>query len=397
MREGIELYGATRFSAFDIFDPNENTLSRVIVELFDPLGSHGQGLLFLNALLVELELPRVRQNEPVRVRREAMTRARRRIDIVIETSQYVIGIENKPWAIQQVNQLADYLEELKADLRGRKPVLIFLSDQDERSAHGEVVGIPYAASHEELSLRSLLAKVKDDIKALKPRAFVLDFIRYIDSEFGSDHVDDEADKPFLDAVGAEFDDPLKRKAVATVLLAQYTLHTRILSEVGDFVLSEVRGKLGSDYEPVSEFKLGDSLCDRYYPWGVRRATWPSNCIVGIEAQADGFDRLIFGVRAPDASRIGESDQEEASPARPKLEMMTRQIPGGRKTPWWPWMQEASVSYWGPEFAARLIIESPTAKVDEHPEVQEVARLFVETAAAVDRLLHDLPDMAAESA
>lgn len=51
LRAGIDLYGATSFSTFSIFSPNENTLSRVIVELFDPRGSHGQGLLFLNALL----------------------------------------------------------------------------------------------------------------------------------------------------------------------------------------------------------------------------------------------------------------------------------------------------------------------------------------------------------
>ncbi len=57
VREGIDLYGATLFSPFSIFNPDENTLSRVIAELFDPAGSHGQGLLFLNGLLSAIGIP----------------------------------------------------------------------------------------------------------------------------------------------------------------------------------------------------------------------------------------------------------------------------------------------------------------------------------------------------
>lgn len=388
MREGIELYGATRFSAFDLFAPNENTLSRVIIELFDPLGSHGQGVLFLNALLQAIGFARLRQNDPVRVKREAMTRSRRRIDMVIETPQYVIGIENKPWAAQQANQLADYRDELKADPRGRTPILIFLSDQKERSAHGDVVRVPYYSSHGEISLRELLTSVKDEIKALKPKAFVLDFIQYIDAEFGSGYVDDEAYKPYFDAVNAEFDDISKRKAIATILLAQNSLHTRVLSDVGDYVLAQVRAKVRADFEPHSEYKLGDSVGDRYYPWGLRRAAWPVNCLVALEAQAEGYDQIMFGVKAPDIKRLSEKEHDEASPARKKLEDMTRSIPGGKKTPYWPWMQEVAEPYWGPEFAARLIIESATGEVEAHPEVQELGRLFVEMAATVDRLLSE---------
>ncbi|KQT51207.1 hypothetical protein ASG47_18710 [Devosia sp. Leaf420] len=128
-RAGIDLYGAPAFSAFSVFSPNENTLSRIVVELFDPAGSHGQGALFLNAMLRAIGIPGVNPREAIRVRREVLTRARRRIDIVIEMPRYVIGIENKPWAVQQPNQLGDYLSELSADLRGRTPVLVFLSDQ----------------------------------------------------------------------------------------------------------------------------------------------------------------------------------------------------------------------------------------------------------------------------
>lgn len=242
MRQGIELYGATRFSPFAIFSPDENTLSRVIAELFDPKGSHGQGLLFVNALLQGLGYPRLGPRDAVRVRREAMTRRRRRIDIVIESRNYVIGIENKPWAGQQANQLADYFEELSADLMGREPILIFLSSQEARTAKEHVHRLPYFADGAEASLHKLLEASLGDIKASPPLRFVEDFNRYIKTTFGDHTMDDEADRPYTEAVSAEFDNNARRKAIAAVLLSQSFLHTRILNEVGDYILSEITEK-----------------------------------------------------------------------------------------------------------------------------------------------------------
>lgn len=50
-RAGTELFGAPRLNAFTLVNPNENTLSRIIGDLLDPGGTHGQGAVFLNALL----------------------------------------------------------------------------------------------------------------------------------------------------------------------------------------------------------------------------------------------------------------------------------------------------------------------------------------------------------
>ncbi|MDB5585911.1 MAG: hypothetical protein JWP26_881 [Devosia sp.] len=386
LREGIDLYGATAFSIFSIFAPNENTLSRVIVELFDPSGSHGQGLLFLSAMLNSIDVPRVNQREAVRANREVLTRARRRIDIVIETPRYVIGIENKPWAIQQTKQLKDYLDELSADLRGRKPVLIFLSDQEAQSAESDVVKIPYFSSDGRASLYSILQSVVDDIRAARPREFVRDFIGYIDSYFGDGHPMEATDAPYLNAVTAEFDDPTKRKAIAAFLLAQDPLHRRIVNEIGAYFLAEVRTKLSSDFVTSTATSMADCLYNQYEPWGVRRASWPVNCIVAIESQKFFFDQIKFGAKAPDAKRLREDVQDYASPARATLENMTQDIPGGRKTPHWPWEQKVWEPYWGQEFAARLVIQSPTGLVIDHPEVQELCRKFVETSLAVEKRL-----------
>lgn len=386
IREGIDLYGATGFSPFTIFAPNENALSRVIIELFDPFGSHGQGPLFLNAMLEAINVPRVGRNTKVRVRREVMTRGGRRIDVVIDTPTYVIGIENKPWAIQQPRQLEDYRDELLADLLGRTPVLIFLSDQNEQSAHGDVVKIPYFAAEDETSLYGILSKAIPEIKAVKPLTFVQDFKSYIDLNFGNGKMEDESTKPYRDAVNAEFDDAAKRKAIATVLLSQETLHLRIISEIGSHLLSEVQHELGADFTPLDESTMGDRLYWKYHSWGVRKTSWPPNCWVSVEAQSEFFDKLIFGVRAPDGTRIPASSKGEACPSRSKLEKLASDIPGGRKNQWWPWYQSVQDPYWGQEFAAQLVLESPTGRIKDHPTIQHLTRQFVELSVAVDKAL-----------
>ncbi|MDX0299374.1 hypothetical protein GOC49_11910 [Sinorhizobium meliloti] len=392
LREGIDLYGAIRFSPFVIFDPDENALSRVVAELFDPLGTHGQGLLFLNALLASIDMPRLNRLDAVKVRREAMTRARRRIDIVIETARYVIGIENKPWAAQQNNQLADYHAELAADLRGRRPVLIFLSDQEEQSGHGSVIKIPYFADGNGLSLHRLLSSVVGEIKAGSPRDFVADFLRYIETNFGSGSLDDQAGKPYRNAVDAEFDDASKRKAIASILLSQEMLHLRVMREIGEYLLTEVKAKISPDFEAASdtdvEAVLGLCLYEQYTPWGVRRSSWPKNCLVAVESQRYFFSDIVFGVKAPDIKKMVDEQRQYGSPARKKLDNMTATIPGGRKTSYWPWMRTLNEPYWGQEFAARIIMDSPTSRVEAHPEIQDLARQFVEMVAIADRLLEE---------
>ncbi|NYT30548.1 PD-(D/E)XK nuclease family protein [Rhizobium sp. WYCCWR 11128] len=395
MREGIDLYGATAFSPFSIFNPDENTLSRVIAELFDPAGSHGQGLLFLNGLLAAIGIPRLNRLDAVKVRREALTRAKRRIDIVIETSRYVIGIENKPWAAQQKNQLRDYLSELKADLRGRQAVLIFLSDQEAQTAGEETIRVPYYQGlDEETTLYRVLSNLVSEIKANAPKAFVEDFLRHIKLTFGGSYVNNAADKAYIDAVSAEFDDLQRRKAIASILLSQEKLHVRILDEIGEYLLDEVREKVNADFEAACdrrevEPRISECLWARWTPYGLRRPTWPSNCLVAIEADgSDWLTDIVFGVKAPDGSRIAPKEKHYTCPDRKRLENMANAIPGGKKTAYWPWIKHLTETYWGQEFCARLIIESPTGAVKDHPEIQDLARQFVEMTREVDRILKE---------
>jgi PD-(D/E)XK nuclease superfamily len=183
-RAGAEMYAAPRLSSFDLFGPNEFALSRIVASLFDPLGSHGQGTLFLNELLADLNLPRVAIRDIVNVNREVLTDKGRRINIVIETPHVLLGVENKPWAGQQRDQLIDYYKELQRRARQKSFRLVFLSDQSEQTAQGEVVRMPYQQLPEGRSLYRILSSALDSIKAPCTRTFVEEFMQYIDIQFG---------------------------------------------------------------------------------------------------------------------------------------------------------------------------------------------------------------------
>ena len=87
LRAGAEMYGAPRLSPFSLFNPSEPALSRLVGDLLDPRGTHGQGPLFLNELLLAINLPRVGVRDVVIVQREVLTQKKRRIDLVHRNSK----------------------------------------------------------------------------------------------------------------------------------------------------------------------------------------------------------------------------------------------------------------------------------------------------------------------
>lgn len=129
---------AHKFNTFDYLKTDELGLSRIIANLLNPLGTHGQGATFLNILLANLECTRnwIELNSSTAdVTLEFTIEANRRIDIYVritDTSDknYCIAIENKPYAGDQENQVRDYLEHLSKRFP-QKYLLIYLSPTGE--------------------------------------------------------------------------------------------------------------------------------------------------------------------------------------------------------------------------------------------------------------------------
>ena len=113
----LDRHLARRFNAFRYLRDDEHGLSRIIADLLDPAGEHGQGATFLTAMM-ELLGGRVQYTttEKGRVVRERGIPGSRRIDITVDVPTvdgfFCLAIENKPYADDQPGQCRAYLKFL---------------------------------------------------------------------------------------------------------------------------------------------------------------------------------------------------------------------------------------------------------------------------------------------
>jgi hypothetical protein len=183
---------ATRFNVFDYVAPDENLLSAIIADLLDPRGDHGQGDVFLRLFLTELcgvaaaEMSRVcvtREHCAVHIDRN------RRIDVVIGLDGLGVGIENKPWAQDQPDQVNDYVAHMRREFP-RGFVIVYLSPDG-----GPPESLPTARRRTLLAQRRLreiaypehfcawLELCRKECRAEKVRSFLEDFGRFIETTF----------------------------------------------------------------------------------------------------------------------------------------------------------------------------------------------------------------------
>ena len=221
---GINKYLASDFNLIEIMGPDENKLSDIIALLIDPNGAHGQGKVFLEKFLKEIlkQIKKQTSNPQLQdintllsckisVSRESFTtqieNQNRRIDLTVEFKNpkndkevvFVVGIENKPWAGEQENQLEDYREHLDK-ISGNDYLLIYLSGlkreaesikpetKEKLKQKGKFLETNY--------YKLLIPWLKECIKeceADKVRWFLKDFVNWIENNF-KEEVEDEGRK-----------------------------------------------------------------------------------------------------------------------------------------------------------------------------------------------------------
>ena len=119
----LDRHLARRFNVFRYLRADELGLSRIIADLLDPTGDHGQGTIYLEAMLELLdppELPEVARPTSDSGRIRVVTERGfdgRFIDITVdiptEGGTFCLAFENKPRANDQPGQCEDYLKSLK--------------------------------------------------------------------------------------------------------------------------------------------------------------------------------------------------------------------------------------------------------------------------------------------
>ena len=126
----LDVHLARRFNVFDYLRRDELGLSRIVADLLNPEGKHGQGASFLKLLL---DGCRLRTASPeartVEVAVEKAITDNRRLDICLRIGGFCLAIENKPYAGDQPDQIRDYLEWLRCNYE--EYALIYLSRSGE--------------------------------------------------------------------------------------------------------------------------------------------------------------------------------------------------------------------------------------------------------------------------
>ena len=202
---------ATRFSVFWYFKINENIISWIFADLVRPDGTHGQGPTFLRLFLEAMDRGRGGDAGYWRaedyaalgrcvVETEHEIGGMRRIDIVLrfgEPGARWIGIENKPWAVEQEKQLADYAAYLHE--RDSRACVLYLSGDgsgsetipEEMRTYYRVMS--YRQTDGGPSVERWIRRCMKHCEAEKVRWFLKDMLGYIDDEFRMERSSEEGD------------------------------------------------------------------------------------------------------------------------------------------------------------------------------------------------------------
>ena len=197
----LDRVAATNFSIFHYFKENENLVSGIFADLLRPDGSHGQGTTFLQLFLDEIDRG---GKDAIRDRRaygplercsvytEYPTSAGRRIDIVLKLEDMWIGVENKPWAGEQPEQVQHYLEFLQK--KDAQACVLYLSglgdDAKTIQDNDHYLTIPYGYTKDGPSLAHWVASCHRRCDADKVRWFLKDLLDYIARMFYAEQHDE---------------------------------------------------------------------------------------------------------------------------------------------------------------------------------------------------------------
>jgi hypothetical protein len=192
--------------AFNVFEYlkhqglDEIGLSRLLANLLDPYGIHGQGDKFLNMFLRDIAKTDWVCKPETRIIREDLTRFShspgRRIDITIHLGSRGIGVENKPWAGEGEDQIKDYKEHLAKKYKGNF-CLLYLSGSGappKSLSKSQLRMLSKSGKFRIVTYHTDLAEWMKSCQKVCPsdhvRWFLEDFHNYIRDSFPTDGEDD---------------------------------------------------------------------------------------------------------------------------------------------------------------------------------------------------------------
>lgn len=324
---------APDFRLLRFFNTNENTLSKCLAFLLRPDESHAQGELFLSRFYQLTEKSETLiADRKAQVSTEYTISGGRRIDILIADKHELTGIENKPWAADQKDQLHDYAHWLavEAQRRGVGWSLIYL-------CNNEVSEVTFPSqSAEEIrryvkpvtffQLEKWLADCALHVEAPAVRCFVDALIKFIREDINGETAmelqNELTDKLVASpqSLSAAFLIAQNMRQVKERLWKDFIFHLRLqLSQVGFIVEMNDALRSGSKYATFSIlFKEGDDF----------QLCW--------EFETSEYRNLAYGICA--TTRPDEKMQANHFPeiAKAMCKIYPEIDARVESEGWWPW-------------------------------------------------------------
>ena len=325
IRESINKKDAIEFNVFRYISADENGLSRILADLLNVHDVHGQRALFLSSFLDLIGKGSWDATSCKFVECEQQTDAlgtKRRIDIVVQGELWTLGIENKPHAADQSNQVLDYLNELrKRRSASNETLLIYLTPGGSRPSLVSIDKPQCDAAIQSgelllLSYQSLVAWLdglcKNDEIPNRLRVFLFDLQRFISVNVLNCRegkvVDVLLDKIFND---------------------QSTLDTTLsLLSLQNIIYQTLTKKATADLIPP----VGWQVCRKLYPdYGI--GLRPPEAVgwhYCIEPGKGNYQDWIYGIKFDNPS----SNEGLGLVAAESLKV---DFPvGAKSSTWWPW-------------------------------------------------------------
>ena len=361
---------ARRFNVFDYLRTDELGLSRMIGDLLNPAGSHGQGAAFLQCLTKRLEFAKDCDLSGSKVDCERTITDGRRIDIAVKIDgQHCLAIENKAnYADDQPDQVEDYLSWLE---KYKEHLLVYLTPTGEGPSEGSVSGdtieklkretprrlviMPCGPSGElddtfndlrlPFSLADWLADCRRDCDADRLRWFLREAEAFFHS-MGGTTVTTEERKAVKDFILAHPEN------IATAL-AVYDSWPDISEKIKRNFLKLIRDELSTDTRWST-----DTRCKQNYSKKMNGSyiyicpeSWPpfhdpngDETFTCIYMQANGKEgsNWSIGVSTISTSKLHEGDKERWKQLHKAFAKCGQQ--GGGSWLWWEWIED-EYRYW----------------------------------------------------
>jgi PD-(D/E)XK nuclease superfamily len=175
----------------------ENVCSNILQFYLTPTNEHGFGRLLLDSLVMLIDRDLVADEQNIEVWREVRTSENKRIDLVVVSGNYIIGIENKVLA-KVNNPFCDYtmyLNSLSGDSKKVYKILLSLNAEKESI---ELCGF------KPVTYNSFLNKIEEQFESYSQKApnehlvFLKDFIQTMRNLQKQSKVDSQRLKYFQD-------------------------------------------------------------------------------------------------------------------------------------------------------------------------------------------------------